>query len=95
MASPNNKTKHAVNASLPARVADQELAHLENMVRYVRRAPSGDEVRGMNVEYWMNRINALFEESDLVPAQKNRARRLLRELELPVAKAQGPGRIAA
>ena len=49
----------------------------------------------MNVEYWMNRINALFEESDLVPAQKSRARRLLRELELPLAKTQAPGRIAA
>lgn len=55
---------------MSARIADEILDHLSNMVRETARVSGRIEpIHGMGLQYWTDRINAVIRETDRATAQ--------------------------
>jgi len=77
----NNKQPTVRAAALrPARLADGQLDHFENMVQYITRADADDALHGFDRQYWKKRIRALADTHELVATQRHRVIALLDQL---------------
>jgi hypothetical protein len=65
----------------PARVADQQLDHLERMIGSIVKNSPAAAVFGMDPDYWESRVRALVEENNLLVVQQQRVQRLLIKLQ--------------
>jgi hypothetical protein len=64
----------------PARNADPILDHLEKMICRTANLGRTARIHGMGRQYWIDRINAVINEINLLSSQKLRADQLLGEL---------------
>jgi len=64
----------------PARNADAILDHLEKMIRRTAGLGRTTRIQGMGRQYWIDRINVVINEINLLSSQKLRADLLLVEL---------------
>ena len=78
----------------PARLADEQLRHFENMVQYITRADTNDPLHGFDHQYWEKRIRALADTHELVATQRHRVSALLDQLARS-ALTKAPKRTAA
>jgi hypothetical protein len=77
----NPTTAMAARGLLPARLADAQIDHMERMVQYWTRAHAGLASRGIDHDYWKNRLRALGETYDLVASQRQRLDAMVAMLE--------------
>ena len=68
----------------PARNADAILDHLEKMISRTAELGLTARIQGMGQQYWIDRINAVTSEINLLSSQKQRADLLLIELRSSV-----------
>ena len=66
---------------LPARLADQQLDHLERMIGSMVKTSPAAPVLGLDPEYWESRVRALVEENNLLVVQQQRVQRVLIKLQ--------------
>jgi hypothetical protein len=64
----------------PARNADPILDHIEKMIRRTAKLGRTSRIQRMGRQYWIERINAVINEINLLSSQKLRADLLLIEL---------------
>jgi hypothetical protein len=65
----------------PARLADQQLDHLERMIGSIVKDSPVTPVLGLDPEYWESRVRALVQENNLLVVQQQRVHRLLIKLQ--------------
>jgi hypothetical protein len=81
MMSASKKTKlHPRKELQPARDADPILDHIEKMIHRTAELGRAARIQGMGRQYWIDRINAVINEINLLASQKLRADLLLVEL---------------
>jgi hypothetical protein len=66
---------------MTAHQAEQEIRHLETVLKSSTFTFAMTSVRGLNLEYWTSRITAIDSQYDLMAAQKRRVASLARFLE--------------
>ena len=80
MSTKNNHPTVRAGALRPARLADEQLDHFENMVQYIMRADADNALHGFDRQYWEKRIRALADTHELVATQRHRVITLLDQL---------------
>jgi hypothetical protein len=76
-----SKAENNLALTLSARHADEILDHLALMVRRTARGSGRiSRIQGMDLNYWVDRINTVINKTDLFSSQQERAKLLLIEL---------------
>jgi 3-methyladenine DNA glycosylase/8-oxoguanine DNA glycosylase len=65
----------------PARLADQQLDHLERMIGSIVKNNPATPALVLDPEYWESRVRALVQQNNLLVVQQQRVRRLLAKLQ--------------
>ncbi|WP_042338458.1 hypothetical protein [Paraburkholderia ferrariae] len=89
MSRTNTTPDLAATGLLPARLADAQLEHMERLVQYWTHADAVLARRGIDHEYWKQRLRALAQTYDLATSQRQRLLAMLDLIEREAAlKAQ-------